>query len=85
LTTSKDDPVTTQGDHPLLLFQPKKQRRPGPKNPKYGIPREQWPDVIRRVEQGESLRQVGKDYNVSYETIRRVLKAARKQQEKGDR
>ncbi len=82
LTASQDDPVTTQqGDHPLLFPQPKKQRRPDPKNPKYGIPSHQWPDVVRRVEQGETLRQVGKDYNVSCKTIRRVLKAARKQEE----
>jgi hypothetical protein len=74
--------------HPAFDSPPPKkqrtyQRRPGPKHPNYGIPPAHWPDVIRRVEQGESLRQVGEAYNVSYETIRRVLKAARKQEEGG--
>lgn len=73
-----------QGDHPLLLLQPKKQRRPGPKNPKYGIPPEHWPDVVRRIEQGESLRTVARDYNVSYETIRRVLRSSERQGKGGD-
>ncbi len=56
----------------------RKQRRPGPAKPNYGISPELWPDVLRHVEQGESLRQVAKVYSVSYETVRRVLRAIRK-------
>lgn len=32
-----------------------------------------WPEVTRRVEQGESPRHVARAYEVSHETIRRVL------------
>jgi hypothetical protein len=57
-------------------------RRPGPKHPKYGIPPEHWPMVIHRVvEKKESLRTVAQEYGVSYETVRRLLRAARKQTE----
>ena len=59
---------------------PRKQRRPGPAHPHYGIPPEKWPDVLHRIEQADSLRQVAQDYGVSYETVRRTVKVARKQQ-----
>jgi DNA invertase Pin-like site-specific DNA recombinase len=62
------------------LSPPRKQRRPGPAHPAYGIPPEYWPDVLHRVEQGESLRQIAKSYRVSYETIRRTLKVARRKE-----
>jgi transposase len=42
-----------------------------------------WPDVLSRVEQGESLRQIAKGYGVSYETIRRTVKAAHKRERRG--
>ena len=51
-----------------------KQRRPGPKKPRYGIPASQWPTVLDRVlEKKEPLRKVADDYGVSYETIRRLI------------
>jgi hypothetical protein len=63
-----------QSDFPSLP-----QRRPGPDNPQWKIPSSEWPIVLRRVEQNkEPLRQVAKDYNVSYEAVRRVVRAARK-------
>jgi len=34
--------------------------------------------VLQRVEQGEPLRHIARDYGVSYETVRRVLRAARR-------
>ncbi len=71
------------GDSPLLFSQPRKQRHPGPENPRYAIPPEQWLDVVRLIEQGESLRHVASQYNVSYETVRRVIAAMRKQQREG--
>jgi transposase-like protein len=39
--------------------------------------------VLHRIEQGETLRQIAKDYSVSYETIRRTIRAARKRQQQG--
>jgi hypothetical protein len=72
-------PASSADTAPLFVFPPHKQRRPGPDTPRRGIPPEQWPDVLGRIEQGESLRQVAKSYGVSYETVRRVLQATRKQ------
>ena len=54
------------------------QRYPRSDLPKWKIPPSEWPTVLARVEQKhEPLRQVVRDYGVSYEAIRRVLKAAR--------
>ena len=54
------------------------QRNAGPREPHYGIPMEEWPNVERRViEHHESLRQVAADYGVSYETVRRILRTSR--------
>jgi hypothetical protein len=55
------------------------QRHPG-SGPHWKIPVSEWPTVLDRVEQGETLRKVAGDYNVSYEAIRRVVCAARKLQ-----
>jgi hypothetical protein len=52
------------------------QRRPGPENPQWKIPPAEWQTVLQRIEQGESLRAVARDYNVSYEAVRRVIRAA---------
>lgn len=70
-------------DTPIPVLPLLKQRRPGPDKPRRGIPPEQWPDVLRLIEQGQSLRHVASQYNVSYETVRRVIAAMRK--EKGDK
>ncbi len=56
------------------------KRRPGPKKPKHGIPRLEWPKVHARIRQGESLRAVAQSYNVSYETVRRVIQAYSRQE-----
>jgi hypothetical protein len=54
------------------------QQHAGPREPHYGIPAEEWPNVVRRViEHHESLRQVAAEYGVSYETVRRILGASR--------
>ena len=59
----------TRRSPPLL-----KHRRPGPKQPHYGIPVELWPTVFYRVvEQKEPLRTVAAAYSVSHETIRRIM------------
>ncbi|HZT99029.1 MAG TPA: hypothetical protein VFA10_05185 [Ktedonobacteraceae bacterium] len=58
---------------------PATPRHPGPTKPRRAIPSEEWPTVLRRVvENQEPLRQVARDYGVSYETIRRIIRAARK-------
>lgn len=86
LTTFGPDSVTPDAstERPFFVVsessQPRKQRRPGPAHPRYGIPPKMWPDVLRRVEQGDTLRQIAQDYGVSYETVRRTTKAAHKQQ-----
>ena len=52
----------------------------GPREPNSGIPPEAWPNVVRRViEHHQSLRQVAAEYGVSYETVRRILRASRNQ------
>jgi hypothetical protein len=71
-----DDPFDTALSNPQML--PLPQRRPGPDNPQWKIPPFEWPTVLRRVDQGEPLRQVARDYGVSYEAARRVVRAARR-------
>ncbi len=64
------------GSNPPLL----KRRRPGPKQPKFGISAEHWPTVVQRVvEQQEPLRTVAAAYGVSHETIRRIVLHVQKQ------
>ena len=72
--------MTTHGDHPVLLSKHRQQRRPGPANPNYAIPRDQWPDVLHRIDQGASYRQIAQMYHTSYQSIYRIVRAARKQQ-----
>ena len=56
------------------------QQHAGPREPHYGIPPEEWPNVVRRVmEHHESLRQVAAEYGVSHETIRRLLRSCGKE------
>jgi hypothetical protein len=52
------------------------QRRPGA-DAHWKIPVAQWPSVLYRIDQGEPLRKVAGEYGVSYEAVRRVLRAAR--------
>ena len=39
----------------------------------------EWTNVLSRIEQGEPLRQIAKSYDVSYESVRRVIRAARRE------
>jgi hypothetical protein len=65
-----------QSRNPPLL----KHRRPGPKQPNYGIPADLWPTVVQRVvERQEPLRTIAAAYGVSHETIRRIIRHALKQ------
>ena len=72
-----DDPFDRVLTNPQAVSFP--QRRPGPDHPQWKIPPSEWPTVLAQIDQGESLRQVAKDYGVPYEAIRRVLRAGCKQ------
>lgn len=63
---------------------PEAQRHSGPDNPQWKIPRSEWSVVVRRVEQGETYRQIATDYGVSYEAVRRVLQAVRRENGNGN-
>jgi DNA invertase Pin-like site-specific DNA recombinase len=78
VTPDQGEPST-----PVLSFPLRKQRRPGPANPNYAIPRAQWPDVLRRVEHGESYRDIAHDYQTTYQTVYRIVQRARKQERGG--
>jgi hypothetical protein len=53
------------------------QRRPGPRDIPYGIPEQEWHIVLARVANHESYRTIANDYQVSRETIRRFVQAAK--------
>src|SRR5947209_8166333 len=53
------------------------QRRPGPRAIPYGIPENEWQIVLARVANHESYRSIAKDYQVSRETIRRLVQASK--------
>jgi len=73
-SSPRDDPFTSALDGPRLLsLLCHPQAAP---DPRWKIPPSQWGTVLQRVGQGESLRQVAHDYGVSYEAVRRVLRAA---------
>ena len=61
----------------VTLPLPQKQHV-NPPIPLFKIPPAQWPTVLQRVAQGESLRQIARSYHTSHEAVRRVLHAARK-------
>ena len=58
---------------------PKKQRRLSLLKSQFKIPRLEWANVLSRIEQGEPLRQIAKSYDVSYESVRRVVRVARRE------
>jgi hypothetical protein len=53
------------------------QRRPGPRAIPSGIPEHEWQIVLARVANHEPYRAIAKDYQVSRETIRRLVQAAK--------
>ena len=70
-----EDEATRRSPPPIVS-----KRRPGPKQPHYGIPVELWPTVFYRVvEQKEPLRTIAAAYGVSHETIRRIMLRVQKQ------
>lgn len=75
-TAHIDRPFEHALSDPLVLSRP--QPRWGSDDPHWKIPPSEWPKVLRRVEQGVSLRQLGREYGISYEAVRRILRAARR-------
>ena len=76
-----DEDEAPEDSHPPVV----KHRRPGPKDPTYGIPTSEWPTVVHRiVEQKEPLRTVAAAYGVSHETIRRILLLTRQRRGQQD-
>jgi hypothetical protein len=72
-----DNPFDAALSNPQILILP--QCSSGPGNPQWKIAPSEWPAVLRRVGQGETLRMIANDYGVSYESVRRVVRAARVQ------
>jgi hypothetical protein len=70
----REDPFTSALNDPRLLSLPDHPHaRP---DPRWKIPTSAWATVLQRAEQGEPLRQIARAYGVSYEAVRRVLRAA---------
>jgi len=75
-SSTREDPFTSALDDPSLLSLPGNlQAVP---DPRWKIPPSQWGTVLQRVEQGEPLRHIARECGVSYEAVRRVLRAARR-------
>jgi DNA-binding NarL/FixJ family response regulator len=85
-STDSTNSITFEEDVPALEEPetPRKQRRPGPDTPRHALPRDQWPEVVRRVEQGESLRHIAARFDVSHETVRRSYLKHQQQQKGGE-
>jgi len=76
ISSSRDDPFTSVLDDPLLVSLPGHLHAGS--DPRWKIPPTEWGTVLQRAEQGEPLRHIARDYDVSYEAVRRVLRAARR-------
>jgi hypothetical protein len=75
-SSPRDDLFASALNHPLLVSLPgHPQAAP---DPRWKIPPSAWGTVLQRVEQGEPLRHIARDYGVSYEAVRRVLHTARR-------
>jgi hypothetical protein len=69
--------VQATANEPLTPITP---RHADPKISRRSTPPDEWPTVLRRVvENQEPLRKVAGDYGVSYETVRRVIYKAQRQ------
>ncbi len=75
-SSPRDDPFTSALHDPLLVSLPCHPQALA--DPRWKIPPSAWATVLQRVEQGETLRHIARDYGVSYEAVRRVLRAARR-------
>lgn len=62
---------------PIIHTHQRHQEANDPANPRWKIPSSEWSRVLQRIEQGETLRQIARDYGESYEAVRRVVRAER--------
>ena len=74
-SSTREDPFISALDDPRLLSLPGHPQAQA--DSRWKIPPSAWATVLERVEQGEPLRHIARDYGVSYEAVRRVLRAAR--------
>lgn len=73
-----ENPFDQVLDPPQIIhLHQRHQEANDPTNPRWKIPASEWLRVRQRIEQGETLRPVARDYGVSYEAVRRVVRAAR--------
>ena len=63
----------------MIPFPVRKPQHVNPPLPLFKISRSEWPQVVQRVAQGESLRQIARSYDTSREAVRRVVLAARRE------
>lgn len=68
----------------ILRTHQRRQKTNDPANPRWKIPASEWSSILQRIDQGETLRQVAREYGVSYEAVRRVVRAARSQSGNGE-
>ena len=82
---ASDNPFEQILDHShILCLHQRHQEANDPANPRWKIPSAERLRVLQRIEQGETLRQVAREYGVSYEAVRRVVRAARSQSGNGE-
>jgi len=81
LALSQDNALIQRDQSAPLPSECPTQRRPGPAHPNYAIPQDKWPDILRRVDQGDSYRQIAQIYQTSYQSVYRMIQKLRKQQE----
>ena len=72
-------PLETLLSGRVIPFPVRQPQHVNPPLPLFKIPRSEWPQVVQRVAQGESLRQIARSYHTSYEGVRRVLQASRQE------
>jgi transposase len=53
------------------------QSQAGPVNPRWKLPPSEWPWIVERVDQGESLQEIAASYGVTYPVVRKAEKLAR--------
>lgn len=55
-----------------------------PKHRREKVPTSEWPTILQRHEDGETLRAIADTYGITYETLRRIVRKARQEQKEGE-
>lgn len=75
-----ENPFDQVLDPPQIIRTHQRHREANdPANPRWKIPPSEWSRVLQRIEHGETLRQIAREYSASYEAVRRVVRAAQSQ------